>query len=122
MKTTRIAIFTVLIASVLAGIGQIAWKKSTESITFPDITTTLLNPYLLAGIIIYILATFLLMLSFKHGELSALYPLLATSYVWVVLISPIIFTSEQLTLPKILGVIIIFSGVSLIGLRGANGK
>ena len=59
-----------------------------------------------------------MILSFKEGELSVLHPFLAINYIWVTLISPIFIPTETINILKILGVILIFFGVSLIGIGG----
>ncbi len=116
MTTTKKALFLILAASLLAGIGQLLWKKASFSLGLS--LQSFFNFYLIFGILLYIAATLLMILSFREGELSVLHPFLATSYVWVTLIAPIFFVSESLDFFKIAGVFIIFAGVSLIGIGG----
>ena len=53
--------------------------------------------------------------AFKMGELSVLFPILATGYVWVSLISPFFFSSDSMNLLKWVGVIIILFSVGMLG-------
>lgn len=116
MKTTKKAIFLIILSSICAGIGQLMWKSASSSLT--SSIFSFLNIYLIGGIFLYGLATVIMVLSFREGELSVLHPFLATSYVWVTLISPFIISSETLSTFKILGVILIFFGVSFIAYGG----
>ncbi|MBU0907382.1 MAG: EamA/RhaT family transporter [Nanoarchaeota archaeon] len=115
-------ILLILAASASAGIGQLFWKKG--SFTLSANILSLLNIYIILGIFLYLCGTVFMILAFRHGELSVLHPFLATSYVWVVLVSALIFPSEILTYQKIIGAVVIFLGVSLIGLssRRKNGN
>lgn len=116
MRTTRKALILILLSSLSAGIGQLLWKKASFSLSLNP--ASFLNLYLILGIILYIFATILMIFAFREGELSVLHPFLATSYVWVALISPVFFMTETLSLTKILAIISIFLGVYMIGLGG----
>ncbi len=116
MKTTRKAIILILLASLCAGMGQLLWKKASFSLELNFFS--LINPYLISGVFLYLLGTLLMTLSFREGELSVLHPFLATSYVWVTLISPLLIIGETLSIYKIMGISSIFLGISLIGIGG----
>jgi len=51
----------------------------------------------------------------RGGDLSVLYPFVSLSYIWVMLLS-IKMLGEKMTKLKWLGILLIISGVSLIGL------
>lgn len=121
MRTTKRSILLILVASFLAGIGQLMWKKASFSLNLNFYS--LLNFYLIFGILLYVAATFVMTLAFREGELSVLHPFLATSYIWVTLITPILFAGETMNIAKFTAVISIFCGVYLISLGGkaANG-
>jgi len=116
MNTTKKAIALILLSSLSAGIGQLFWKKA--AFTLSTNLISFLNIYLIMGIALYLVATVFMVLAFREGELSVLHPFLATSYVWVIIVSALIFTTEILTFQKVVGAIIIFFGVTLIGLGG----
>lgn len=117
MKTTNRAILLIIGSSLFAGVGQILWKKASFTIDLSLVT----NIYLLLGIALYLTAILLMTLSFREGELSVLHPLLATSYIWVVLISPLIFQTEFLNSYKIMGTILLFLGVVFISRSRKDG-
>ena len=56
-----------------------------------------------------------MIIAFKGGELSVLYPIIATSYVWVSIASPFFFETDYMTTSKWIGVFVIIGGISLIG-------
>lgn len=116
MQTTKKALVLILMSSLCAGVGQLFWKKASFSLNLNIIS--LINEYLVIGIALYLFATFLMVLSFREGELSVLHPFLATSYVWVTLIAPVFIVTETISFPKIAGVMLIFLGVVFICVGG----
>lgn len=80
----------------------------------------LTTPSLFFGYALYGLSTVLLVLALRHGELSMLYPLIALNYVWVTVLSVIVF-HDSVTVLKVLGILVIVTGVAIMG-RGAETK
>jgi drug/metabolite transporter (DMT)-like permease len=76
------------------------------------------NLHLVAGISLYGVFTFLLVLALRDGELSLLYPVIALNYVWVTVLSLLLFR-ETMNPFKALGIFAIMLGVMVIG-RGAR--
>jgi drug/metabolite transporter (DMT)-like permease len=74
-----------------------------------------LNPNLLIGLFFYGIGTVLFIPALKGGELSVLYPLISTTYIWVSLWS-MRMLGEKMNSLKWIGVALIMGGVSLIGL------
>ncbi len=109
MKTTKRAILLILFTSFCAGTGQL-FLKYAMSLPF------FLNFYLLEWFFLYMIAIILMTLAFREGEISVLSPFLATSYVWVILVSPFFIVTETITSFKIIGSVLVFIGVSLIGI------
>jgi drug/metabolite transporter (DMT)-like permease len=70
---------------------------------------------LLAGYACLAANTALLVLALRRGELSVLYPIIALTYVWVTILSPMFF-GDVINPYKVAGVALIVLGVSLIGL------
>jgi len=117
MKESKKAIYLILISSVLAGISQLLWKKASFDLTSDPLS--LLNVFLITGAILYVIATFSMTFAFKRGELSTLMPFLSLSYIWVVLVSTLIFTTETLNTLRFVAVFLVFAGVYFIG-KGGN--
>ncbi len=76
---------------------------------------TVFNVILLSGLALYVVAAVLLITALKFGELSVLYPAIATSFIWVNVLS-FIFLEEKITLLRWIGAGLIVIGVSFIGL------
>ena len=66
------------------------------------------------GLLLYAVGGTILILSFRGGEVSVLYPIIATSYIWVSFLS-IYFLGEAMNIFKWIGVFTIISGIVLIG-------
>ena len=111
----RTSVFLMLFCTLLTSIAQVFLKKG--AMLLPSFFT---NWQLLIGCILYGTAAVIFIIALKGGELSVLYPIIATSYVWVNLLSGYYF-NETITLLKWLGILSIVVGVSLIG-RGSNSK
>ena len=77
----------------------------------------LTNPPLFAGYCLYGLSTVLLVLALRDGELSILYPVISLTYVWVTILSVVIF-EESLNPFKLLGIAVIVLGVAVLGRDG----
>ncbi len=121
MKTKLWAIFLVLFCTLLTSSAQIFYKLGVKSLSL-NLFSLITNYYLIFGLILYFIGAILLILALKNGELSVLYPLVATSYIWVSLLSPRFFATDSMNLMKWIGVFIIISGVSLVGIGGRNGN
>jgi multidrug transporter EmrE-like cation transporter len=75
------------------------------------------NLTLLGGYALYGLSTVLLVLALRDGELSLLYPVIALTYVWVTLLSFLIF-QESISPFKLAGIATIVAGVTVLGRSG----
>ena len=113
MATKLWAALLVLFITFLTSSAQILWKKGSATLTF-NILSLLTNYYFLGGIILYSIGGILMIVSFKGGEVSVLYPIIATSYIWVSLLSQI-FLGEKMNFFKWLRVISIIAGIASIG-------
>lgn len=80
----------------------------------------LLNPYIFAGILLYAVGFVFLLISYRGGEASVLYPIFASSYVWVVLLSNYWF-NEVINAWKITGVLVIVLGITVLVSGGWDG-
>ncbi|MBI2657164.1 hypothetical protein HYX08_00545 [Candidatus Woesearchaeota archaeon] len=113
MATKVWAMFLVLFTTLLTSSAQLLWKKGSETLAF-DVMGIITNYYIIGGILLYVVGGALLIISFRGGEVSVLYPIIATSYVWVSLLS-IKFLGEVMNNFKWLGISSIILGIVLIG-------
>lgn len=103
-----------IICTVFTSAGQILYKFGANNLSF-SFFSILTNIPLIAGVACYGVGLIFLLLALRGGELTVLYPIIATSYVWVSLASPFFFSTDYMTQMKWGGVFIIILGVSLIG-------
>src|SRR3989338_3992282 len=113
MATKLWAALLVLFTTLLTSSAQILWKKGSATLTF-DVLGVITNYYLISGILLYVIGGILIIISFRGGEVSVLYPIIATSYVWVSLLS-VKFLGETMNKFKWTGVAAIIIGIILIG-------
>ena len=113
-RTAAWAIALVLLCTLLTSTGQLMFKLAAGRLEFTPMGL-ISNHYLTIGCIVYVLGALLLIMALKHGELSVLYPFVATSFVWVSLFS-VRFLEESMTPFKWAGIASIIAGVSLIGI------
>jgi multidrug transporter EmrE-like cation transporter len=119
MGTKPLAIIAIALCTILTSFAQVFYKKGANLLQL-NILSILTNYNLLFGLILYGLALVIMILSFKHGEVTVLYPIIALGYIWVSLLS-IYFFNETMNFYKWLGVLIIISGVITIT-YGSQGK
>lgn len=115
MKTEVWSIMLVIIGCMIGGFGPILMKKGSLGFSIKKPWTILKNKFLMLGVFMYGVSTILFIPALKGGDLSVLYPLTATSYIWILLYSKI-FLKEEITRNKILGVSLIIIGVLFIGM------
>lgn len=94
-----------IISAFFTANGQLFWKLSQNS-------NRLIN--IAIGFILYGLGALLMIIAFKNGELSVLYPIMCVSYIFA-LINGYVFLHETISLSNLIGIMIIIIGVSLLG-------
>lgn len=110
MKTKSWAIGLVVLVTVLTSVAQLFFKIGADSLVLSKLYT---NWPLGLGFVLYGFGAVLLIIALKHGELTILYPIIATSYIWVALFSWGLF-GESFGFVKLLGIISIVIGIVLI--------
>lgn len=75
------------------------------------------NLNLLAGLSLYGLFTLMLVFALRDGELSIIYPVIALNYVWVTILSLLLF-HETMNPLKACGIVVIVLGVVILGRGG----
>lgn len=109
----------VVFCTLLGAAAQILFKTGANSLnqqtSLADAVLRIAaNPILFAGYLLYGISTILLVLALRHGQLSLLYPVFALTYVWVMILSVMIF-HDSVNVWKVAGVATIVGGVSVLG-------
>ena len=116
----RRSILLVITFTLLSAVAQVLMKTGANRLAQFGISaqTVLLNAPLLAGLTLYGLGAVMMVLALRHGELSILYPMISLSYVWVAILSVLVF-HEVMNSMRIAGICTIMAGVATLG-RGSR--
>lgn len=115
MKTSFKAFLLVVLATITISISQTLIKLGVKTLTW-NITGIITNHYIIIAYMLLAVSSVLVILGFKWGELSVLYPVIGLSFVWVLLIS-FFFLGETVNAWKIIGSAFIVGGVALLGAK-----
>ena len=113
----KIILLTAL-AAFIGSIGQLEFKRGADNLQF-DIKLLLTNYHLILAIAVYCVSTVLYVYALNKEQLSIIYPLIATSYIWTLMFSKI-FLKEQIGLTSWAGVFFILLGVTLIATQAGK--
>lgn len=114
MHTPFVSILMFLVASFLGATGQYLYKSGADQTT-GTITSYLWNGRLLGGALCYIGVMVLFVAAFKKGgELTVLYPVYATTFIWAALLANAIYHAPIRSV-NILGMVLLVLGMYFIG-------
>ena len=114
----RRAIFLIVLFTLIAAIAQPLFKIGANDLAANMTVGGLVTDVpLIGGLALYGLGSILMIWALRHGELSVLYPLISLSYVWVAILSVVIF-HDRMTPLRISGIATIIAGVSILGIAG----
>ena len=108
----RISLILILIGSLLTAIAALFVKKGIDKFNFK---TILRNRILLSGILLYGASSITYIIALKGDELSVLFPLASTTYIWSSFLS-VKYLNEKMNFGKWCGVIGIIVGALFIGI------
>ena len=106
------------VAAFIGAIGQLEFKRGADNLQW-DIKMLLTNHHLILAVTVYALSTLLYVYALSKGNLSILYPIIATSYIWTMIFSKV-FLNESVTLTSWAGVFFILLGVALIATQAGR--
>ena len=113
------SIFLVFCCTLIGAAAQVLIKTGAGTLgDHPSLIKTaiaiLTTLPLFIGYSMYGVSMILLVLALRHGELSALQPVIALTFVWVALLS-VFFFHEDFNLLKGVGIALIIGGVAMLG-------
>jgi multidrug transporter EmrE-like cation transporter len=107
----------VFCCTILGAAAQVLMKTGANQLAHPGLLGMIANLPLMGGYCLYGISTVLLVIALKDGELSLLYPVIALTYVWVTVLSFLIF-HDHINQWKVAGIVLIMSGVAVLGKGG----
>ncbi|KHO45484.1 MAG: hypothetical protein QS98_C0010G0010 [archaeon GW2011_AR3] len=118
MKTHWWAIALTVITTLFTSTAQVFYKFGAEKLEW-NFFALITNYELIIGAALYALGAAILIVALKGGEVTVVYPIIATSYIWVTILSNRIF-DETINIYKWIGVGLIIVGITVIqfGSRG----
>jgi drug/metabolite transporter (DMT)-like permease len=119
-KDLKIGILIMFLCTLFTAVGQLFFKYGSVDFEW-NLFALLTNYDLVVGFIFYAVGAMLLIMALKFGKLSILYPFVALTFIWVMLIS-VWFLGESLNNFKFGAMIFIVLGIILITGGNTNGK
>lgn len=114
----------IMLSVLCSSVAQIALKKGMTqcdcsfapnlSNVFPLLSSLVLNPFVMGGVLLHILALVTWLYVLKHVDVSYAYPFISMGFVIVLFLSYFLF-NEAINLYRIAGVASIILGIVLIG-------
>jgi drug/metabolite transporter (DMT)-like permease len=119
----RRAVLTIVACTLIGAAAQVLIKMGGANLQHAGLIATAIGiltiPTLFAGYCLYGIFAALMVYALRHGELSLLYPIIALTYVWVTILSVLVF-HETITPFKGIGIAIIVCGVAVLGRGGTR--
>ena len=106
-----VPVFLVLVSSLIGAVGTFLIKKGTNKHSF---FVLLKSKFLWIGFIFYGVSTILYLWALSQEDLTIIYPLVSTAYIWTTIFS-VKYLGEKMNDYKWLGLVGIILGVVLIG-------
>jgi small multidrug resistance pump len=116
MKNNFLYVLLFLISALISSFSQIMLKKSAQK-KYPNRLREYLNPLVITAYILFFICTVLVVIAYKEVSLS-LGPILeASAYIYIMLLSAF-FLKEKITYKKIIGNVLIITGICIFSLFG----
>lgn len=108
--------YLIIMNILLLTSGQIMWKiglDRTGGFSAANIFNIMVSPFIIGGVLLYVIATVLWFMILSKTDLSYAYPLQSLAYVLGVIAAWMIF-KENISITRWLGVATIIAGVALV--------
>ncbi len=106
-KQRRRSVLIVVACTLMGAAAQVLLKLGASQLSHASLVATFMSiftvPTLFAGYCLYGIFAMLMVYALRHGELSILYPVIALTFVWVSILSAMIF-HEAMNPMKIAGI------------------
>ncbi len=114
------AILLVVLVSMIGAVASLFQKLGSAKLVLQKrrpwaFIRSLINPQVVIGLLLYVIATSLFVIALRFHNVSVLYPLTSLTYVWIAVLS-ILILKEQMNTYKWGGILLVLAGVVLISL------
>jgi uncharacterized membrane protein len=107
-------ILLTLVAALISSFAQFMFKRSIKKIdSLFELVGLLRNKGVLIGLACYFASFLLYIKALSGGQLSIVFPIFASSFIFVTIISAVTL-KEKVTLMRAVGVLVIFIGITLV--------
>ncbi len=106
-------IMLAVLSSAIGAVGAVMLKRGSAGFTLNP-AKLIRNRNIVGGVIVYAFSKVIFVYAMKSSELSILYPVVSTGYIWSALLS-VKLLGENMNGHKLAGIALIILGVSLIG-------
>jgi drug/metabolite transporter (DMT)-like permease len=107
-------ILLTLLAALISSFAQLMFKRSVGKIgTLKHLVKLLANRGVLLGLLCYAVGFLLELVALSGGQLSIVYPIFASSFIFVTLLSAMIL-KERISLLRVAGVLLVFAGIAIV--------
>ena len=113
MNTPVSAMAWVSFGAFIGSLGAVGFKAGAQRLE-RNLLALLRNWQLAAGVAGYLLSSVFFVIGLRGGELSVLFPMVSTGYIWTMLWSKLFF-HEPMTRGKFAGLVLILAGCVLLG-------
>ncbi|MCB8814177.1 EamA family transporter [Desulfosporosinus shakirovi] len=120
VRPLAVALFSILLGATgqfLFRLGMVEYGRVSVTGIWRQLGSIILTPAIFLGFACFGVSSVLWLVVISRWELSYAYPLVSLGYVIAILYGTF-FLDEVLTLPKILGCLLILAGMSVLGLWG----
>ena len=118
MKTKLWAIGLMIVCTLFTSTAQLLYKSGADKLEF-NLMSLISNWNIFLGLLLYGIGAVLLIIALRGGEVTILYPIIASSYIWVALGSGYFFR-EIINSMRWVGIIFIMMGIILVNFGGKD--
>ncbi|MFZ3101852.1 MAG: EamA family transporter [Desulfitobacteriaceae bacterium] len=121
-RTFGIALFSIFLGATgqfLFRLGMLHFGKVSIVSIWRQLFGVIFTPTIFLGFICFGISSILWLVIISRWQLNFAYPLVALGYVFVIIYGTV-FLQEALTLPKVIGIVIILIGISILGFYGSK--
>jgi uncharacterized membrane protein len=99
-----------VLSTIVGALGSVFLKLGSKNLKLSELIS---NKMLFIGFFLFVVATILMIVALKFGELSKIFPITSLTYVWVAILSSR-FLKEKMTREKLAAFALIIIGILFV--------